>query len=152
MKAFKTVSSFVLAGMIGASSLAVMPVQAGATSVSAIQNMQHLGESPYSAVFTEESNNRTFFIKKGNTFAIRLHTQPTSGYAWTLDPIKQYISSIKDYLESVDPVPDATGFSGNQVFVFKADDLGMTQIKLKYDRPWENIPAKEYSININVIN
>ncbi|MEK4418635.1 protease inhibitor I42 family protein [Bacillus sp. FSL K6-0268] len=157
MNVCKTIKDFLFVSGVVVSSLTIIPLNLSAESVLTTETMNYLDKAPYSAIFTEASHNKTFSIKKGETFAIRLQENPTAGYVWMLDPMKQNISLITNYIENIDPLseengPIGVGRGGLHTFVFKGDSLGMNKIQLKYARPWETEPIHEYTLKINVIN
>ncbi len=113
-------------------------------------NVSSVNSSAPSRVFSDPSE--TIKIQKGESFAIALKTNPTSGYKWELakslnssiltligtDEVKSYYSKL----------PNA---GGKIVFRFKAAGTGNTTIELKYVKSWENsTPGEKLSFKVNV--
>ncbi len=88
---------------------------------------------------TEQFNTAT--IKKGETFAIELTSNPTTGYMWDVQ-LKAGKASLvkKDYTpDSKDP--QVIGDGGKEIFVFKAEETGTVGIEAVYRRPWDPASA-----------
>jgi len=82
-------------------------------------------------------------------FNITLESNPTTGYAWTVDfNHKMLIGGEKGYSASR---PGAIGSSGQQVFVFTPIQEGETEISAVYKRPWEEGAAEERTFRVNCI-
>ena len=83
-------------------------------------------------------------------FNITLESNPTTGYAWTVDfNHKMLIGGEKGFSASR---PGAIGGSGQQVFVFTPIQEGETEISAVYKRPWEEIAAEERTFQVNCID
>ena len=82
-------------------------------------------------------------------FNITLESNPTTGYAWTVDfNDKMLIGGEKSYRASR---PGIVGGSGQQVFVFTPIQEGQTEISAAYKRPWEESAAEERTFRVNCI-
>jgi inhibitor of cysteine peptidase len=82
-------------------------------------------------------------------FNITLESNPTTGYAWTVDfNDKMLIGGEKSYSASR---PGIVGGSGQQVFVFTPIQEGQTEISAVYKRPWEESAAEERTFRVNCI-
>jgi inhibitor of cysteine peptidase len=81
------------------------------------------------------------------TFAIALESNPTTGYAW--EPV--YDSAMLELLgQKFDLQSHAIGGGGEESFEFQAQQPGETQVKMSYQREWEDQPLETriYTINI----
>ena len=79
----------------------------------------------------------TVALNSGGRFAVRLHSNPTTGYGWQLaKPLDEKIVVLvtNDYIH---PDTRLIGAGGNEVWIFKAVGRGQVEIALKYVRPWE---------------
>ena len=83
------------------------------------------------------SPGETVTLNSGCRFAMRMHSNPTTGYGWQLaKPLDEKIVVLvtNDYIH---PDTRLVGAGGNEVWVFKAVGQGQAEISLKYVRPWE---------------
>ena len=83
------------------------------------------------------SPGETVALNAGCRFAVRLHSNPTTGYGWQLaKPLDEKIVVLvtNDYIH---PDIRLVGAGGNEVWIFKAVGQGQAEISLKYVRPWE---------------
>ena len=81
-------------------------------------------------------------VKAGQIFAVRMESNPTTGYGWQLS--KTLDNNIVLVTNAYIP-PDSKliGAGGHEVWTFKAIELGPAEISLKYVRSWEkNQPAR----------
>jgi len=79
----------------------------------------------------------TVAVNTGRRFAIRLQSNPTTGYGWQLaKPLdeKIVVQVTNDYIH---PESSLMGAGGHEVWIFKAVGQGQAEISLKYVRPWE---------------
>ncbi|MBA4396564.1 MAG: hypothetical protein C0394_04165 [Syntrophus sp. (in: bacteria)] len=96
---------------------------------------------------------RPVAVNAGQTFTLRLRSNPTTGYIWELaEPLKEGILSFIGREYQADKT-DRVGAGGTEIWTFKSVGTGETRIKLKYIRPWEKdtLPAQtaQFRININ---
>ena len=76
-------------------------------------------------------------VNAGRRFAIRLRSNPTTGYGWQLaKPLDGKIVAqvTNDYVHAH---TGRIGAGGHEVWIFKAVGQGQTEISLKYVRSWE---------------
>ena len=82
-------------------------------------------------------------VKAGQTFTIKLQSNPTTGFGWQLS--KALDNKISLVINAFIP-PDSKlcGAGGHEVWSFKAIGEGQAEISMKYVRPWEKDqpPAK----------
>ncbi len=91
-------------------------------------------------------------VEAGARFAIRLESNPSTGYSWRLarpldERVVRALSSIYEPPEN--PVPGAGGW---ERWLFAAVTPGRAQIDLEYVRPWETDvpPARTASFTVEV--
>ena len=86
-------------------------------------------------------------LNSGCRFAVRMHSNPTTGYGWQLaKPLDEKIVVLvtNDYIH---PDTRLIGAGGNEVWIFKAVGRGQAEIALKYVRSWEkDRPPAETSV------
>src|SRR5262245_30724472 len=73
-------------------------------------------------------------VRVGLPFTIRLHSNPSTGYAWQAI----YDASLVDLVsQAVDPAAPNIGSGGDEVLTFRALKPGAATITLELRRPWE---------------
>ena len=83
------------------------------------------------------SPGETVAVNSGCRFAVRLQSNPTTGYGWQLaKPLDEKIVVLvtNDYIH---PDTGLIGAGGHEVWIFKAVGRGQVKIVFKYVRPWE---------------
>ncbi|PKN60957.1 MAG: hypothetical protein CVU53_00430 [Deltaproteobacteria bacterium HGW-Deltaproteobacteria-11] len=115
---------------------------------------KYLGiEKPGSREFSEEAFSgpaASVTVREGQTFALTLRSNPTTGYIWQLtEPLNEGIVRFIGQEYRMDKT-DRVGAGGREIWTFKAVGSGETRINLKYARPWEKdtAPAKTAQFRI----
>jgi inhibitor of cysteine peptidase len=95
-----------------------------------------------SRIVTQADHGKTIEVKKGDSIAIHLPENPTTGFRWSLDhQDPTVLEPIEGPFESISP---AIGGGGNRTFTFLASTPGQSSIELNLKRPWEgNKPAQK---------
>ena len=76
-------------------------------------------------------------VREGQTFALTLGSNPTTGYIWQLaEPLNEGIVRFISQEYRMDKT-DRVGAGGLEIWTFKAVGSGETRINMKYVRPWE---------------
>lgn len=96
---------------------------------------------------------RPVAVNAGQTFTLRLRSNPTTGYIWELaDPLKEGVLSLIGRKYQADKT-DRVGASGTEIWTFKAGGTGEARINLQYVRPWEKdtppVQTTQFRINVN---
>ncbi len=73
-------------------------------------------------------------VATGETFAIALVGNPSTGYTWQVDVDAQYLELLAQEFE---PKGRGVGAGGDEVFQFRATATGQTWIACEYRRPWD---------------
>lgn len=82
-----------------------------------------------------ETDTDNIVLKVGNTKDIILEENPSTGYAWSVEPNEDgIIEIVKDYYMEGLPVP---GASGQHMWRIKALEKGETTLTFNYERSWE---------------
>lgn len=79
-----------------------------------------------------------FAAERGETVAIELPANPSTGYIWTYELSEKDI--LKEDSSGYIPAPgkdDGVGRGGKQVWIFRAINPGSVAITFTYQRPWE---------------
>jgi inhibitor of cysteine peptidase len=99
----------------------------------------------------KEMNGKTVTLGIGRTLAVRLPSNATTGYSWTVAAVSPPLRPAGDsYAGPRNPVP---GAGGTQVLRFRAVRRGSGVLRLAYKRPWEKVwppPAETYALRIIV--
>ncbi len=99
----------------------------------------------------EADDGKSFQIRRGETIAVRLAGNPTTGYTWVVDEVDKKIMELvaSSYTRSS---PERIGSGGWRTLTFKAIAAGTSPIKLKYWRAWEGDASvvKRFDITIKV--
>jgi len=76
-------------------------------------------------------------VQKGQTFDITLDANPTTGYSWKPEYEPTYLKLVDRRFQ---PSSGAVGAGGKETFTFQALQVGQTQLRMLYQRPWEPQP------------
>jgi inhibitor of cysteine peptidase len=76
----------------------------------------------------------------GETMAVRLAENPTTGYRWTSDGAGDRLVEVDSTFEPPQS-RDKVGAGGTRVLRFRAAQVGRVTLVLRYARPWETGPA-----------
>lgn len=98
---------------------------------------------------------RSEVVKRGDTIAVHLDANPTTGYRWELmrlagSSITQV--GLPDYQPETSAGVPKVGAPGHTTFRFRAMQPGTSSVDLAYRRPWEAdvAPAKTVRFEIAV--
>lgn len=99
-----------------------------------------IGKTPDIGSLSEEVFSdpaRPVAVKVGQTFTLKLRSNPTTGYMWELaEPLNEGIIRFIGQEYRTDKT-DRMGAGGREIWSFRAVGTGETWIGLKYVRPWE---------------
>jgi inhibitor of cysteine peptidase len=104
---------------------------------------------------TEDDNGKTIQVALGQSFTIRLGSNPTSGYRWTLPSVDRTLGYPK---ESYKASGEQKGSGGEQRFTWSTKSPlnleGTYTISLIYQRPWAETapPEKRFSVTVRIGN
>lgn len=102
--------------------------------------------------FTEEDNNKTITITRGEIFRIKLQENPTTGYEWNITTSEGLVR-LGDKYSPFDRTGRRLGSGGIPGWDIRAISTGDEKIKAVYKRPWENLTGSEetYTLNVRVV-
>ncbi len=102
----------------------------------------------------QNSNGKEIALKQSQTLAIRLESNPGTGYGWEIAECDTAVlqSQGEATFEQARPNQNLVGAGGWQTFQFKPEKAGQTTVKLIYHRPWEKDvePIKTYAVQVTV--
>lgn len=102
-----------------------------------------------SAAITQSQNGETIALAKGESLAIQLPGNPTTGYEWTVAQLDPAFLRLAD--SSYAPDSSALGSGGTYTFRFETLQPGATSLALAYRRSWETTPADQsFSLGVNI--
>ncbi len=105
--------------------------------------------------FTDADSGSEIRLASGDQFSLRLESNPTTGYSWTLDDATLPVGiELQSSTYVADEAADGVvGAGGSEVFVFDATGSGAGIVRLTYVRPFEDdpVPARvvEYIVRID---
>jgi len=87
----------------------------------------------------------------GGTLTVMLGANPTTGYSWTDAGITGGTGVVKQMSRNYEKPADTSmaGAGGTEVWVFKATDTGLAQIKMSYSQPGVS-GGDIYDVTVNV--
>lgn len=88
-------------------------------------------------------------VKNGETFMVKLKSNPTTGYTWEIAIADESVLRFDDETFVVDD-PDATGSGGMGTYTFTALKKGQTTLTLDHGQQWEG-GNKDKTITIPII-
>jgi len=91
-----------------------------------------------------------FDIAIGETFTVTLESNPTTGYLWSAGFDDEMLEQeIAEFIPADNP--ELVGAGGEQVFTFRGISAGVTELTLKYMRPWESVqPIDERTYTVTI--
>jgi len=104
---------------------------------------------------TFDNKGSSIELEKGDRINIKLESNPTTGYSWILDgeTDTSVVSLFDSKFVQTEKEEELVGAGGYEIFTFKAENNGQTEIILTYKRSWEEEELKEeflFKINITV--
>lgn len=100
------------------------------------------------AKLTQNAADKTLHIKAGNLLALKLDSNPSTGYRWeavAAEGVKKVGSSF------IMPREDnRTGVNGTEIMVLAAQKSGTYVVTMEYKRPWEKQSLNKFSFTIVV--
>lgn len=107
-------------------------------------------------IFTASEEAETYITAAGaGKFAIKIKSNPTTGYSWSLQkPLDETMVKFKgiEIEERVAEKPPKLGAPTYEILTFEALGPGETVIYLQYRRPWEKSvpPIKSHKIVVSI--
>lgn len=107
------------------------------------------------AELTFDDKGSSVELEKGDKINIKLEYNPTTGYEWILseETDTTIVSLFDSKFLQTEKEEELVGAGGYEIFTFKAENSGQTEIILTYQRSWEEEELKEeflFKINITV--
>jgi inhibitor of cysteine peptidase len=83
----------------------------------------------------------------GETFAIALAGNPTTGYTWQAEVDPGYVELVD---ETFEPAGEGVGSGGQEVLRFRALTPGNSEINCEYRRPWDKKARESKRFRIEI--
>ena len=103
------------------------------------------------AKLTRKSEDKILSIKKNNLFAIKLNSNPTTGFRWDADlPTDGQIIKVGSSFIIPRQEEERVGVPGSEILFFYAAVPGKYDIKMNYKRSWEKHSIDGFNFIVNV--
>ncbi|MGD8904208.1 MAG: protease inhibitor I42 family protein [Anaerolineae bacterium] len=89
----------------------------------------------------------TIRVEAGDSFAIELAGNPTTGYTWQPDVDSQHLELLGQEFE---PGEGGVGAGGREIFRFRALKAGEAEIAFAYRRPWDKESRETSSFQVAI--
>lgn len=99
--------------------------------------------------FTDADKGAAVQLKVGETFEVRLKSNPTTGYAWSLAPESTPLVRLTARSRT-EPVGPGVGRPIMQIFDFQAARRGQGVLFLHYVRSWEKPAQGEQRFDLHL--
>jgi inhibitor of cysteine peptidase len=100
------------------------------------------------STFTPKSG-ETIDVAADKPFEVRLESNPTTGYSWTVESIDGTVKFVESVYEA--PKGGAAGAPGEQVLTFDAGPAGTSTVLLAYERPFApDEPGESLEFEVDV--
>lgn len=101
------------------------------------------------ARLTDKSENKTLHLQGAGLVAIKLASNPSTGYSWQIAPSAGVKEAGRSF--NMPALTDGrTGVPGEEIIVFAVSGKGMHSINFQYKRAWERSFAQSFKVNIEV--
>ena len=101
---------------------------------------------------TDKENNTKVKLDKGDTLILKLSANPTTGFLWAVAKNNDEQLKQQGKTEFLKPDKKLIGAPTTQVYRFKAEKAGTSDLELHYKRPFEKgkEPAKTFKVTVEV--
>ena len=101
---------------------------------------------------TMADNGKPVALKIGESLAIRLDSNPSTGYSWQFIPMKHAILELAGEPAYSPPAQPLPGAGGQHTFRFVAVGAGRATLTLAYRRSFEPnaAPAQTFTVHVTV--
>ena len=102
-------------------------------------------------VVTDQDNGKDIDLPTGDTLVLRLKSNPSTGYTWTIKRGPSILRLVKTSTKKSGQTGHVVGGPVIQEFRLTAVSAGMASLTLEYRRPWEYTagPAKTFGVRVN---
>jgi len=102
--------------------------------------------------FTQADNNTTAQVAAGTQFAVKLESNPTTGYQWNATVSQGLTITNESYEQNANP-GNLVGVGGNQMWIVKANTAGKQSFSAIYKQSWMPTTGNEtaFVLYVNVV-
>jgi inhibitor of cysteine peptidase len=98
-------------------------------------------------VLTDADAGAIVSVGVGTRIVVRLESNPSTGYSWVATPPSGVLRAVgKDSTEPGET--GRVGVPGTQMFAYEVVAAGLERIELRYERSWERVPVKSFSVTV----
>ena len=110
------------------------------------------GGTKMMVTFTQADNNKTAQVAAGTQFAVKLESNPTTGYQWNATVSQGLTITNESYQQNANP-GNMVGVGGNQMWIVKANTAGKQTFSAIYKQSWMPTTGSEttFVLNVNVV-
>lgn len=108
------------------------------------------GKEKEGAMRTFDGSEKTLKVWNGETFAVALKAQPSTGYTWQVTVDEHYLALLERRFEALEAGKPALGGSGHERFLFRARCPGQCQMEMTYGRPWEQAARDHRTMTVKI--
>ena len=103
-------------------------------------------------LLTERDADRPLTLAAGDSFAVELKSNPTTGYRWQSEPARPGDGLLQQDRDdfAAPQGGELCGAPGRQRLTFSARKPGQTTLRLVYIRPWEKPPRPVAAFQVPV--
>lgn len=101
------------------------------------------------ARLTQNADGRTLTVKSGSLIAIKLDSNPSSGFRWEA-VLPESVSRVGSSFTMPQSDDQRTGTPGVEIIVLAARNPGTYKISMEYKRPWERLVTSRVTFNLIV--
>ena len=99
----------------------------------------------------EQNSGDTIQVLPGETIRVKLRSNPSTGFSWALGPIEDGFFEVESEFEADPHREYEAGYGGCEIWKFKAEQSGETEISLTYARPWEDDKPAAKTFKLHVV-
>lgn len=126
--------------------LAVLATAALMTGCAGTPKAPELPKGTYSFNIEEQCPAR---LKVGETVTIKVHNNPSTGYAWNVAEMK-HLKAERAYIQALESDAMIVGAGQDNTFIFTAESAGEDRIRLYHGRTWEQAQPASWTCKVTV--
>ena len=99
----------------------------------------------------EHNSGETIQVLPGEIIRVKLRSNPSTGYSWELGPLEDGLFEVESKFEADPHKEYEAGYGGRDIWTFRAERSGETDISLSYERPWEDNRPADKTFRLHVV-
>jgi inhibitor of cysteine peptidase len=109
-------------------------------------------EQTQTVVVTDKENQTKVKLSKGDTLELKLQANPTTGFLWVVAKNKEEQLKQQGKTEFLKGDKKVIGAPTTQIYRFRAEKAGSSELELHYKRPFEKgkEPAKTFKVTVEI--